>query len=93
MPLLPTPPAPTLGSDHRASIAWVAEHLGDLAREDPTDIAAGGFTGGQVAADTALAGLDITGYARDRSTVLPVDRRGASRMSPYIRHGLLPLRT
>ena len=93
MPALPTPPAPTPGSDHRESIAWVAENLGDLAREDPADIAAGAFTGGQTAADVALASLDITGYARDRSTVLPVGRRGASRMSPYIRHGLLPLRT
>ena len=67
---------------------WVAEHLGDLCRDE---IRAGGIRGGQSAADAALATLDITGYARDRSTVLPVDRRGASRMSPYIRHGLTPL--
>ncbi|WP_197074788.1 FAD-binding domain-containing protein [Rhodococcus sp. MEB064] len=39
-----------------------------------------------------MAGLDIAGYARSRSTVLPESRRGASRMSPYIRHGLLSLR-
>ena len=32
-----------------------------------------------------------TGYARSRSTVLPEHRRGASRMSPYIRHGLVSL--
>ncbi len=70
----------------------MAEHLGDLTREGPDGVQAGGHRGGQTAADTALAGLDITAYARARSTVLPVSRRGASRMSPYIRHGLLTLR-
>jgi deoxyribodipyrimidine photo-lyase len=69
----------------------VAEHLGDLTLEGPAEVAAGGFRGGQTAADAALAGLDVTGYARSRSTVLPVSRRGASRMSPYVRHGLLTL--
>lgn len=71
---------------------WVAEHLGDLTREGASGVKAGGIRGGQSAADAALAGLDVTGYARSRSTVLPVSRRGASRMSPYIRHGLLSLR-
>ncbi len=47
--------------------------------------------GGQTAADTALANLDITGYAKKRSEVLPVSRRGASVLSPYIRHNLLTL--
>ena len=70
---------------------WVAEQLGDLTLEGADGIAAGGLRGGQQAADTALATLDITGYARDRSVVLPVARRGASRMSPYIRHGLVAL--
>jgi len=69
----------------------VATHLGDLTREGPGGVAPGGFVGGQSAADAALAGLDITGYAHNRSTVLPEHRRGASRMSPYIRHGLLAL--
>lgn len=85
MPLLPTPPVDDVGR-------WVAEHLGDLTREGPEGVTAGGIRGGQSAADTALAELDVTGYARSRSTVLPVSRRGASRMSPYIRHGLLTLR-
>ena len=70
---------------------WVAQHLGDLTLEGPDSVAAGGHVGGQRAADHALSTLDISGYARDRSTVLPVGRRGASRLSPYIRHGLLPL--
>ena len=52
---------------------------------------AGAIAGGQSAADAALAQLDVTGYARRRSTVLPEDQRGATRISPYIRHGLLTL--
>lgn len=92
MPTLPAPPSIADGSTTEDVVDWVAEHLGDLTREGPDAITAGGIRGGQSTADTALAGLDITGYARDRSTVLPVNRRGASRMSPYIRHGLLTLR-
>lgn len=47
--------------------------------------------GGQSAADLALAELDITWYAKKRSQVLPLSARGASVLSPYIRHNLLPL--
>jgi deoxyribodipyrimidine photo-lyase len=50
------------------------------------------FVGGQSAANKALANLDITGYARKRSQILPVSNRGASALSPYIRHNLLSLR-
>jgi len=85
MPLLPPPPP-----GRPAVVDWVREHLGHLACDEvePSPI-----PGGQSAADTALAALDVTGYAARRSEVFPVDRRGASRMSPYIRHGLLPLPT
>ncbi len=48
--------------------------------------------GGQTAADRALADLDIRGYAANRSEVLPESARGASVLSPYIRHNLLTLR-
>jgi deoxyribodipyrimidine photo-lyase len=48
--------------------------------------------GGQTAANEALAKLDITRYAADRSEVLPVNRRGATVLSPYIRHNLLTLK-
>ena len=89
MPLLPSPPAPDPHSD--AVQAWVAEHLGDLVLEGRDGVAAGAFRGGQGAAHAALAGLDIAGYARRRSQVQPVSGRGASRMSPYLRHGLLTL--
>ena len=47
--------------------------------------------GGQTAANQALASLDIRRYASDRSEVLPVNRRGATVLSPYIRHNLLTL--
>jgi deoxyribodipyrimidine photo-lyase len=88
---LPSPPSVAHGASRSDVIDWVAAHLGDLTLEGREGIAAGAFTGGQSAADAALAGLDVAGYARQRSTVLPEERRGASRMSPYIRYGLLPL--
>ena len=83
MPLLPPPP-----QTRPDVVGWVAEHLGHLAGDEvrPSPV-----RGGQAAADAALAGLDLTGYARRRSQVLPVTSRGASRLSPYVRHGLLPL--
>ncbi|MGF1662922.1 MAG: FAD-binding domain-containing protein [Kineosporiaceae bacterium] len=85
-------PTPSPGPD--AALAWVREHLGDLTAEGPDGIAASpAFRGGQDAADAALAALDITGYARRRSEVWPATRRGASRMSPYVRHGLVDLPT
>ncbi|WNV87099.1 FAD-binding domain-containing protein [Umezawaea sp. Da 62-37] len=86
MPILPVPPP-----DRPDAVDWVRDHLGDLVREPREAVAASAFDGGQKAADAALAGLDITGYASTRSTVLPRSARGASRLSPYIRHGLLPL--
>ena len=48
--------------------------------------------GGQTAANQALESLDITRYASDRSEVLPRSRRGATVLSPYIRHNLLTLK-
>jgi deoxyribodipyrimidine photo-lyase len=49
------------------------------------------ITGGQSAANRALEQLDITRYAEDRSQVLPEEKRGASVLSPYIRHNILTL--
>jgi len=74
--------------DREGVVAWVRDHLGDLASGDPV---ASAIRGGQLAADAALESFDVTGYARRRNTVLPEARRGASRLSPYIRHGLLTL--
>lgn len=47
--------------------------------------------GGQSTANQALQNLDITRYAEQRSEVQPVEKRGASVLSPYIRHNLLTL--
>ncbi len=47
--------------------------------------------GGQSAADQALTELNVAGYANNRSEVLPVSARGATVLSPYIRHNLLTL--
>ena len=82
--LLPTP-AP--GPD--AAAEWVDAHLDDLCPDAP--VASPAFRGGQEAADAALATLDLTGYAARRNEVLPRSRRGASRLSPYIRYGLIDL--
>jgi deoxyribodipyrimidine photo-lyase len=69
----------------------VSAHLGDLV--DGEVAASLRFSGGQSRADAALAGFDVTGYAAHRNEVYPQPRRGASGLSPYIRHGLLSLRT
>ncbi len=82
---LPPPPA----HDVAAATAFVTDHLGDLV--DDEVLASPRFRGGQLAADAALAALDLTGYAARRNEVWPEDRRGATAISPYVRHGLLPL--
>jgi len=84
-PRLDLPPA----RDVAAAEAFVRHHLGDLV--DGEVAASPRFRGGQVAADAALASLDVTGYAATRNEVWPEERRGASAVSPYVRHGLLQL--
>lgn len=44
-----------------------------------------------MAADAALNAFDVSGYAQRRNEVLPKESRGASGLSPWIRHGFLPL--
>ena len=78
-------PSPLPGEESR----WVADHLGHLCCDQPA--ASPRFSGSQHAADAALAAFDVTGYARRRNEVWPVRRRGASGLSPWIRHGLLTL--
>lgn len=73
----------------QAAVRWVRRHLADLVAGEV--VGSPGHTGGQRAADAALAGFGVTGYAAARSQVLPVDRRGASGLSPYVRHGLVDL--
>ena len=87
---LSCPPPPGAGVD--AAVGWVLEHLGDLATLGATDwTASGRFRGGQEAADAALARLDLAGYADRRNEVLPEASRGATGLSPFVRHGLLTL--
>ncbi len=69
--------------------AWVRQHLGHLVVGAPLDVPA--RRGGQTNANAALAALDVTGYATRRSLVDPPSARGASVLSPYIRHGLIDL--
>jgi deoxyribodipyrimidine photo-lyase len=79
---------PPIPGDRPGVLDWVATHLDGLFRGA---VHASDVRGGQQAADAALAGFDVTGYARRRNDVWPESRRGASRLSPYIRHGLLTL--
>ena len=82
---LPDPPP------HDEIHAWVTDHFGNLCASQ-TASTAGSPRGGQSAADAALQAYDVTGYARRRNNVWPAGTRGSSRLSPYIRHGLLTLR-
>ncbi|MGA7758631.1 MAG: FAD-binding domain-containing protein [Ilumatobacteraceae bacterium] len=69
---------------------WVREHLLQVSCDSEVGRSLR-FEGTQAAADAGLAGLDVAGYARRRNEVLPVAARGATGLSPYIRHGLLTL--
>ena len=69
---------------------FVRRHLSHLCRDEVRGSPR--FRGGRAAAESALAGFDVAGYARDRNEVWPVEARGASQLSPWIRHGLLGLR-
>lgn len=77
------PPGP------EAAVRWVETHLADLVT-GPVE-ASEAFRGGQSAAHVRLATFEVTGYAARRNEVWPEHRRGASRLSPYIRHGLIDL--
>ena len=83
---MPELPIPTFES----TTAWAERHLGHLVC-DPGAEARPARRGGQRAADAALAALDVTGYAKRRSQVHPPHSRGATVLSPYIRHGLITL--
>lgn len=78
-------PAPQPGDEVR----FVAEHLAGLFAGDV--MPSRRFRGGQTAADSALEAFDVRGYASRRSEVWPVSARGASGLSPWIRHGLITL--
>jgi deoxyribodipyrimidine photo-lyase len=69
---------------------WVGEHLLHVSCDDEV-LPSARFTGTQAAADAALSALDVRGYARRRNAVLPRSSRGATALSPWIRHGLIAL--
>lgn len=69
---------------------WVSSELAGLFAGQ--EVRAAEMVGGQSAADAALGAFEVSGYARLRNEVWPAQRRGASRLSPYIRHGLISLR-
>jgi len=69
--------------------AWMAAQLGDLVIEPLGPSRR--FRGGQSAANARVDAFDVTGYARERNEVWPTERRGASGLSPYVRHGLVTL--
>ena len=77
-------PTPERGSEAQ----WVRHHLDELVRGE---VESSPIPGGQGAADGALARFHVRGYAARRNEVWPPDRRGASGLSPYIRHGFLTL--
>ncbi len=78
-------PLPKVGEE----TLWVKQHLGHLCCDEP--LASPRFRGTQVAADSALAAFDVEGYAAKRNEVQPLQKRGASALSPWIRHGHLSL--
>jgi deoxyribodipyrimidine photo-lyase len=78
-------PTPVVGEEE----AWVRQHLGHLCCDTP--VTSPRFRGTQAAALNALTTFDVSGYASHRNTVSPASRRGASGLSPWIRHGLLSL--
>jgi len=69
---------------------WVGEYLLDLTCDSEIR-RSGRFVGTQAVGDATIAGLDLDGYARRRNEVLPEHTRGATALSPYIRHGLVSL--
>ena len=70
-------------------VQWVEDHLAQLCCDAPRRSPR--FSGTQQSADVALSSFDVTGYARRRNQVWPPAQRGASGLSPWIRHGLLSL--
>jgi deoxyribodipyrimidine photo-lyase len=75
--------------DEQASA--LASALEGLYLEEPPMARPSPFPGGRKAALHALADFDVRGYASRRNHV-PADLTRVSRLSPYIRHGVLTLR-
>lgn len=70
-------------------VEWARSHLTALTRDA---LEASSIRGGYTRAQVALENFSVRGYAHSRNEVWPPSMRGASGLSPYIRHGLLQLR-
>jgi deoxyribodipyrimidine photo-lyase len=83
------PPRP----GRRAAEEYVVDHLGSLLerRGRTGPLSSPVIRGGQMAADAALAAFTVDGYRARRRDAYPQNRRRASGLSPYVRHGLLSL--
>ncbi len=84
-----SPPIPAPQPGRQPAEEFVERYLCGLFSDEVKGSEA--FSGGQGAADARLAGFNVGGYAATRSEVWPAPRRGASGLSPYIRHGILTL--
>ena len=80
---------PLPSANREAIETFVASHLAGLFGDEAHGSLR--FVGGQRAADARLASFDVTGYGKRRNEVAPQPKRGASGLSPYIRHGLISL--
>lgn len=81
---------PNPAPGRRAAEDFVTNYLSDLFCEEYV-VSSPAFRGGQSAATNALESFEVAGYGANRNEVYPAKLRGASKLSPYIRHGLLTL--
>jgi len=89
----PSPKGLAAAEAHEAATRWVRGSLSGLYLEsEGSEIASDQFVGGHSAAYQRLSEFDCSGYGSKRGNVYPTTKRGASRLSPYIRHGIITLK-
>lgn len=79
------------GPDRDANVRYLAEALRGLYAEEPARARPGAWIGGRRAALDALRNWTAQGYAAARNALI-CGHRNVSRLSPWIRHGVLGLR-
>ncbi|MDX6765459.1 MAG: FAD-binding domain-containing protein [Candidatus Methylacidiphilales bacterium] len=82
---------PPPGPDREASVRRLATLLEGLYAGSPADARPGVWVGGRNAALAQLRSWTAGGYAATRNSLLP-GHGNVSRLSPYLRHGVLTLR-
>lgn len=82
---------PLPGPDREANITRLASALHGLYPDPPAHTRPGAWTGGRRAALRALRAWSAEGYAATRNALQP-GHPNVSRLSPWIRHGVLTLR-